>query len=184
MKKTVNFIFVVCMVAFVSSTCFAIGLNKEKQGFWKKKMGNERGCEGCFSFKVHALLKFGDKIGLSDEQTEKIKDLDYNLKKSTIKEDAEIKLTSLDIRQEMEKDDININTVNDLIDKKYAVKSKKSKEEVEAFAKLKKIITKEQFKKLKEIRSEEMKQRMCDRKMCAEHKEHGKHGKNKHHNDE
>lgn len=181
MQKTVNLIFAVCALILASSVAFADEGNKVQSEHWKGRMHHEMGFDKIFFFKSHFILQSADKIGLSDEQTQKIKELEYNLKKSSIKQEAEIKLIALAIRQEMEKDEINEKTINSLIDKKYAAESQKSKDGIAAYASLKQIVTKEQFKQLKGLKALAMKHWMGHETRGECNKEHKTYGEGSHH---
>lgn len=126
---------VICALALVSSCAFA---------------------DQCSMRKAHLALAKAKELGLSDDQVSRIKALTYNLKKSIIKEDADIKSLGLDIREAITKDTVDVNAVNSLIDQKYALKAAKAKEAVQAYANLKTILTKDQYTKLKEMRSHDM----------------------------
>ncbi len=149
-----------CAMAFFSPLAFAEKNSGECN--FTPKYGRtlfDKDHEGMFLRKAHLILMKANELGLSDEQIQKIKTLDYNLKKSFIKDDADIKSLALDTREATGKDDIDLNTVNSLIDKKYAAKAEKVKDDIQAYANLKKILTLEQNKKLKEMRFAGMKER-------------------------
>ena len=148
------FIVVLCALALVSSATFADQCSMDKGNFTPKcnKMWSKKGHNEMFFQKAHLVLAKAAELGLSDDQVSKIKALEVTLKKSIIKEDADIKLLCLDIREVIEKDTIDTNAVNTLIDKKYAIKADKAKEAVQAYANLKKVLTKDQYGKLKEMR--------------------------------
>lgn len=118
--------------------------------------------------KARFMLENAPKIGLSDEQVSKIKMLKIKAKKSSIKLDADIKILALDIKEAIGKDDIDINNVNSLIDKKYTLKAQKAKDMIAAKANIKKLLTKEQLKKVKDMSAScmkgAMKQKMTERK--------------------
>lgn len=157
---------VICAVALVSSSVFADGCFMGKCNMTPKhgKAWAGKGQEGIFFHKAHLIMAKASELGLSDAQVQKIRDLEYNLKKSVIKKDADIKLLALDIRQALTKDDVDTNAVNGLIDQKYAIKAQKAKEDIQAYADLKNVLTPDQTKKLKEIWSKGM-------------MKHGRHGK-------
>lgn len=157
MKRVITFFTVViCALALVSPAAFAdqcsMGgkCNFESKGHGK--MWSGKGHDEMVLHKAHIALAKAKELGLSDDQVSRIKALTYNLKKSFIKEDADIKTLGLDIREAVTKDTVDTNAVNSLIDQKYALKAAKAKEAVGAYANLKKILTKDQYDKLKEIR--------------------------------
>ena len=148
------FVVILCALALVSSSAFADQSSTGKCNFMSKgpKMWGKEGHDKMFLFKAHLALAKAKELGLSDDQVSKIKALTYNLKKSQIKEDADIKSLGLDIREAITKDTVDTNAVNGLIDQKYTLKAAKDKETVGAYANLKKILTKDQYDKLKEMR--------------------------------
>ena len=152
------FVVVLCALALISSVTFADQCSMGKCNFMSKghKMWGKRGHDKMFFFKAHLALAKAKELGLTDDQVSKIKALTYNLKKSMIKEDADIKSLGLDIREAITKDTVDTNAVNGLIDQKYTLKAAKDKETVGAYANLKKILSKDQYDKLKEMRGHGM----------------------------
>jgi len=103
--------------------------------------------------KAHFILANASEIGLNDEQVEKITMVKYNAKKNLIKVNADIEAVVLDIKQLLGKAEIDSTAVNGLIDKKYSLKAKKAKDLIQACLDIKKILTSEQYKKLKDLYS-------------------------------
>jgi len=157
------FIVVCCAVAVVSSIACADGCGMGKCSVMPAHGKMSRGMEtdNIFFHKAHLILAKAAELGLSSDQTEKIKALKYSIEKSFIKEDADIKSLVLDIKEGLGKDEIDIDAVNKLIDQKYSLKAQKTKEAVGAYVNLEKILTQDQLKKLKE---------MCCRGMKGWHK--------------
>ena len=152
------FAVVLCALTLVSSAAFADQHSMGECNFMPKyhKMWSKKGHDKMFLHKAHLALAHATELGLSDDQVSKIKDLEYTFKKSLIKENADIKSLGLDIRKAIGKDVVDTNAVNSLIDQKYAIKTQKAKDAVQAYANLKKILTKDQYSKLKEMRHHAM----------------------------
>ena len=148
------FVVVLCALALVSSAAFADQYSMGKCNFMSK------GHDEIFFFKAHLALAKAKELGLSDGQVSKIKALEYNFKKSLIKEDADIKSLCLDIKEAITKDTVDINAVNSLIDQKYTLKAAKAKEAVQACANLKTILSKDQYAKLKDMCNKGMRDKM------------------------
>ena len=148
------FVVVLCALALISSCAFADQCSMGKCNFMARghKMWGKKGHDKMFFFKAHLALAKAKELGLSDDQVSKIKALEYAFKKSLIKEDADIKSLGLDIGEAIQKDAIDTNAVNSLIDQKYVIKAAKAKEAIQAYANLKTILTKDQYNKLKEMR--------------------------------
>ena len=104
-----------------------------------------------FMHKAIFILEKADQLGLSDEQAGKIKLLKYAVEKSLVKSEADIESTALDIREGLEKDEADVNSLNTLIDKQYEIKGQQDKDMIAAYAEFNKILTKDQVKKLKSI---------------------------------
>ena len=141
-----------CALAVASSPLFADGMGKCNFMPGHGSMcGKKADHEGMFLHKAAFILKNAAELGLSDEQVEKIKAAEYGLKKSTIKEDADIASLVLDIKEALRKDVVDLNAVNGLVDQKYVIKAQKAKEDIAAYANLKALLTKDQHNKLKEM---------------------------------
>lgn len=169
MKKIFSILFITfAVLAIVSPSAFSEGcpMEKCKMTGMSGKGDAKMDMEDAFSCKIYCVMANSDEIGLNAEQVEKIRALKYSVKKSIIKNNAEIDILAMDIKEALGKDDIDINAINTLIDKKYMIKAQKTKDIVAACAELKVIMTKDQQKKADEMFSKNMKE-----KMCAEGKE-------------
>ena len=145
------------------------------------RMDHDMKFEKIVFFKAHGILMAEEKIGLTDEQRGKIESLLVDLEKASIKNESEIKLLELDLREGIKKDEINEEAVGKLIEKKFALKEEMAKEALKSYVALNKILTKDQVKSLKTLREECMKQGMCKR--CEEgmgEREKPMHGFGKH----
>ncbi len=98
------------------------------------------------------IYKNKEEIGLTEDQRKQIESLKMELRKDNIKKKAELEILKIDIGSLMHKDQIDVAAVNKLIDQKYEIKKAKTKKGVESFVKLKKIITKDQMTKLKNLK--------------------------------
>ncbi|MBI4845901.1 MAG: Spy/CpxP family protein refolding chaperone [Candidatus Omnitrophica bacterium] len=146
MKKKIVFfavIFFVVNMCAVRTDIFAFdGHKKAKQG---------AGLEEDFFKKAHMLVTKGECAGLSEEQLKQIKELKISVKKDIIRNKAEIEIVDLDIESELWAEEIDQKQVNKLIDKKYELKKETAKLLIDAYVKLKKIITPEQKEALKNL---------------------------------
>jgi hypothetical protein len=115
-----------------------------------------------FTHKAQLIMENAAELGLSDDQVQKIKSLKMSVTKSMIKSDADVELLVLDIEAALEKEEIDVNSTSALIDKKYNIKSQEAKTLIGAYADLKKVLSKDQMKKLHEIwNKEKMKDSKC-----------------------
>lgn len=143
---------IVCLLTFLfvgifSITCHAEGYCKGKQ----YDRGHGHSLENKFFHKLDLAIANDVKLGLSDEQFEKIKMLKLNTKKNMIKKRAEIDVLKIDIKAKLWEDTIDKKSINKLIDRKCEVKKEKAKALVDAYAQFKNILTKEQKKTFKAI---------------------------------
>ncbi len=132
------FLFVICIV-------FLVGVCLDAYAFYGKndKHMQERSL-GSFFKRFDRILKAQEQLNLSKDQVSKIENEIINAEKEMIRGEAEIAIISLDIKMGLKQDKINIKAINKLIDKKYELKKIKMKILVEAYAKIKDILTKEQ----------------------------------------
>ena len=171
MKKAVAVLILgLCVWPVLSAQAFAedrcccrgmkMGMGMGMQGGMDKM--DKMDLNEIFFRKVGLIKNNAALLGVSDEQMQKIKMIKSGLKKSMIKSDSEVDLLVIDIEEALGKEEIDMNGVNALIDKKYMVKSQAAKTLIGAYAELKKSLNKEQMKKLSEIwMKDEMK---CDMK--------------------
>jgi len=114
-----------------------------------------------FMAKVSFINMNKDELGVSDEQARKVKDLKLELKKTLIKKQAEIDLLALEIKSGLWEDTVDTAALSELIARKYELKKEKAIAVVEAYANLKKTLTKEQMDKMKKMWHDQKKQMMC-----------------------
>ncbi len=112
--------------------------------------------EEMFYKKARLIMMNEKELGLSAEQIKAIRDLKSETKKQVIRNDAEIDVIKVDIKNQLYEPTINIESVNALIDKKYDVKKAKAKLLVDSLAKLKAQLTEDQINKLKELYKQKM----------------------------
>jgi periplasmic protein CpxP/Spy len=138
-----------------------MGMHGKMMGAMQGGMEKKIDLNGMFSHKARFIMENAIELGLSDDQMQKIKLLKMNIKKSMIKSDADVEILVLDIEAALGKEEIDVNSVSTLIDKKYSIKLQEAKTLVSAYADLKKVLSKDQMKKLHEIWN---KQKMAERK--------------------
>lgn len=110
-----------------------------------------------FFKKASFILCKHNELGLTDKQTEKIKELMLNLEKEFILKEAQIKVLALDIKSLMCSCTIDVAAVNTLIDKKYALMANKTKFLINSLASLKNVLNDDQKKKMKKLCSSKKK---------------------------
>ena len=109
----------------------------------------------CFTEKffhfTHSVLENYEELGLTDEDAKKIRELKIGTKKSLIRNTAEVELFTVDIIVKLHEDKPEISEINKLLDKKFDVKKAGMKKLIAAFIGIKKLLSKEQMKKMKAI---------------------------------
>ncbi len=118
----------------------------------------KKGFKGKFYKKIKLIIKKSDELGISDEQLKQVKRLKSETKKSLIKQEADLESIKVDFDDEMEKENLDKNTINRLIDKKYEIKKNKAKTIIAALSDLDEILKKDQKEKLKDLCKEMMEQ--------------------------
>lgn len=109
------------------------------------------GLDKMFFMKSHFILENREELGLTDDNVKAIESLKTDTLKSLIRQNADIAVVCIDIKTALHQYPIDTAAVNKLVDQKYDLKKAKTKTLVDAIAKLKGTLTKEQYDKLKEI---------------------------------
>ncbi|MDO8662885.1 MAG: hypothetical protein Q7K98_06680 [Candidatus Omnitrophota bacterium] len=114
---------------------------------------------------AHAIFENQAELGFSDENLRKVKDLKLDTKKSLIKVNAEVETIAVDIMSKLWDDSPDMAEIAKLLDRKYTLKKESMKELLSAFVTLKKMLSKEQLRKLHSLckagSSAEEKERSC-----------------------
>ena len=100
--------------------------------------------------KAHWMLENKTTLGLSDEQVKTIEDLKTEMKKKQIRESAEMQISMMDMEAKLKEEKVDVNGLNKMIDQGMASMAQSAKENVQAYAKLKGMLSDDQWKKLKE----------------------------------
>ncbi len=151
-RKLTSIITLILVLGLMHSNSFA----EKGHGDFHKKMS----MSDKFFMKIKMIYENQKEIGVTDDQLVQIKKIKTELKKDKIRKEAEIAILKIDIRSLMHKDKIDVAAVNKLIDQKYEIKKAKTKKVVESFSLLKKIITKDQMRQLKNLRKNKKKSYM------------------------
>ncbi|MFQ5952192.1 MAG: Spy/CpxP family protein refolding chaperone [Candidatus Omnitrophota bacterium] len=136
----------------VLAVCFSVPAGYADYGKkYCKKTKHYDGLKEKFFYKAHFILNNEDELGLSEKQVDLIRDLKVKTKKDLINKQAQIDLLGVDIKTMMWEDPMDLDTINGLIERKFAIKEEKTKNLVNAYAKLKGILSEEQKTKLKKL---------------------------------
>lgn len=154
MKKII--FMVMCCLFITSGVVFA---EKDKSAMpmdakAKKEMRHGGGYMG--GSKMEMMLPKQILNILTDEQKTAIKKMNMEHQRQMIVLEAEIKTLRLDIKELMDSDNPDEKKINDKIDQMSVVLGKIEKAKIGMFIKMKKTLTPEQIKKMKELKKERM----------------------------
>ena len=159
MKKT--FIAMIALLAFIFTTAPVYAECAMKGGDCSAGKGHGQMAGDDEDYQCPVTAKFFKKasfllgnqteLGLSDEQGDTIKALKMDVKKTYIQQMADMQVWMLEIEAKMSTDKINVDELNDLIDKGSASMTASVKKVVAAYAKLKAVLNNEQVAKAKTI---------------------------------
>lgn len=110
--------------------------------------------------KAHMMLCNKEDLGLSAEQVETIKAIKLDTKKAAVKMDADMQIFMMDINARLSDENMDAEATKKMMDEQMSNMTASSKASVDAYAKLKAVLTPEQNAKCKE---------MC-KQMCAKKK--------------
>jgi Spy/CpxP family protein refolding chaperone len=143
-------IVLLCLCFVLASSGMAEAYSRSDTGGKGRGYDQSQKCYGD----IKLILRNADELGLTEAQEEDIKKQKYEIKKNEIEKQAEIDLVGVDIKKELWKEDVNVNSVNALIDKKYQLKAQRQKDLVGARVAIKNTLTAEQKEKLEAIRKD------------------------------
>ncbi len=113
-----------------------------------------------FMMKAHFLLENKAELGLSEDQVKTIKALKLQMAKDNIRQGADMQTFMLDLNSSLSEDKVDVEGTNVLIDKGFASAMAAAKSNLDAYAKLKGLLTPEQITKMKALHEKmEMKEK-------------------------
>ena len=101
-----------------------------------------------------------DELGLTDEQKDSMRDIQYNFRKAQIGLRAELKTARLELRHLMMEENPNQGQISKLVDKISGTQKELLKQRIDKKLAMKEILTAEQFKKFMRTRGDHRKGRM------------------------
>ena len=104
-----------------------------------------------FFKKAKFFLKNKTEIGLNEEQIKTIKGLKTEVKKTYIRQMAEMQIFELDLDSKLSEPKVDVEGINAMIDQGMLGMSQGTKSTVEAYAKLKGVLSDDQMSKAKAI---------------------------------
>lgn len=157
MKKFFMAMMLFCLVSALAAMPVMAG----GRGMCRYDSYENMSLEDKFMDKASFIMMNKDELGITGEQEKTIKDLKTELKRTLIKKQAEIDLLALEIKSGLWEDTIDTAALSKLIAQKYELKKDKTIAIVEAYANLKKTLTKEQMDSMKKLWHEQKKQMAC-----------------------
>ena len=110
--------------------------------------GKDGGFEKMFFMKAHSILDKKQELGLTEDKVEAVKTLKLETQKALIKQNAEIEVLALEIQSKLHEYPVDAEAVKKLVSQKYDLKKAQAEGLVDAVAKLKGTLSKEQYDKL------------------------------------
>ena len=104
-------------------------------------------------------MEHADKMGLTDEQMEKMKPLHREMQKKQIRSKADLKIAEIELREIMEVKDFDLDKATYAVKKIEDIKTAQHLEMLKAMKEMRNILTDEQFKKMKKM----MPMKMCEK---------------------
>ena len=147
MVKKIMFVLFLGMTVFLNSPAFAHHMDggKMDKGQGQCPVANK------FMMKAHFLLEHKADVGLTDDQAKTIKDLKLQVEKGSIQQSADMKTFMLDLDSKLAEDKVDVDGTNALIDKGFASAAASAKSNLNAYAKLKALLTPDQITKMKAL---------------------------------
>ena len=108
--------------------------------------GNMAMIGGDMMFMEHA-----SKMGLTDEQMEKMKPLHSEMKKKQIRSKADLKIAEIELMEIMEVKDFDLEKANSAVKRIAEIKTADHLEMLKAMKEMRTILTDEQFKKMNKM---------------------------------
>lgn len=148
MKRTIAKVGIASLLLMLALSFAQVYANEFHKG---KGEGGPGDLEDVFFAKARMIQENQKELGLTADKIEAIKKLEIETQKAIVKQDADIQIASIDLMAKLHEYPIDVNTADKLIDQQYDLKKTKAKELVDAIAKLKGSLTREQYDMLKQL---------------------------------
>ena len=123
----------------------------ERHHGMSSKGGSQCPVADKFLMKSHFLLENKTDLGLTDDQVKTIKALKLQVEKTNVTQNADKEIFMLDINSKLMDDKVDVEGAGALIDKGFAAMAQSTKSNLDAYAKLKALLTPEQLTKMKDL---------------------------------
>jgi Spy/CpxP family protein refolding chaperone len=114
-----------------------------------------------------------EEMGLTDEQSENLREIQYNFRKAQIGLRAELRTSRLELRHLMMEEKPNQGEINKVVDRIADTQKRLLKQKVDRKLAMKEILTPEQFKKFMKMKGEHGKKRMGKERDFRRHRPRG-----------
>ncbi len=147
----------VCMAVVLSSPAFA---QMQDMPMEHRAHGHMEKCETCnmengehhhMGDLVGKCLQLADKLGLSEDQINKIKPIHREMKKKQIRFKADLEIAKIEMMQIVEVKDFDLEKATAQLKKMEDMKVEHHVEMLKAMKEVRSILTDEQFKKMKDM---------------------------------
>ncbi len=119
--------------------------------------------------KIGLLWENKEDLGLKDGQLDKIKDIKHASTKKLIQLKADIEIVMVDLKSAMYVDSIDVDSVNKLIEAKYAAKEEASKTFIKSISDIQQVLSKDQRDQWKDLCKKSQNKASCskgEKKFC------------------
>jgi hypothetical protein len=141
--------------------CDKSGMGQKQCGMGQKQCGmsgdRSSGKSGCpivtkVCKKACWMMAHKEDLALTDDQMSKIKVIEMDAQKSSIRGMAEMKVFGLELESHMSQSPVNVEAIESMIDSGMAGMATSAKAAVKAYAELQTILTDDQITKAKELK--------------------------------
>jgi len=159
-KKMLAAVVLVVGVLAFSGVAHAAG----KGGSKMMSKGNVHGMHvgGMSGMGMNFLTKnsmIAEELGLSEQQTDKIKSISIESQKKTIRAKAELEVLELELTELLDQDKPDLKKIDATIDKIGSRRTEMQKENIHSMIEMKGVLTSEQLEKLEQMKSQRGKSR-------------------------
>lgn len=167
MKKA---LLTLCMAVVFASPAFAEmkDMPMEHKGPGHMEKGNMCNMDrqgGCMGDMMSKCLEHADKLGLSEEQMNKIKPIHREMKKKQIRYKADIEIAEIELKEIMEVKDFDLEKATAGVKKIADMKTAQHLEMLKSMKEVRSILTDEQFKKMHKMMHMKMESNKPPKKM-------------------
>ncbi|HTL47152.1 MAG TPA: hypothetical protein VL688_03710 [Verrucomicrobiae bacterium] len=143
--KTKTLFLTVLLSSFLAVPAFANHGGGEFQG------GGTPSLKEKFFEKYHFLMSHREDLKLSQDQISGLMDLKFAIKKDFAETEAQMEVATLNLFQELHKNDADLNKMNGFIDNKIEAKRRFDYDLAKSLIEMKKILSADQVKQMQDL---------------------------------